>query len=240
MRVVVTGGRGFIGSRLVAALKSRGDAVTVIDLEEDVTSAKLPDADIVYHLAAVSRVEASYRDPEWTSYVNVLGTYNVLQQAHCPVIFTSTLHRGVSPYAVTKRAAESLCQRFKHAQVVRLGNVYGGGEGVIDKWLKAQVLCINGDGRTRKDFIHVDDVVAGLLSPKAAKCSNLCSGQTWTLNELAKLYGKPVVHRCESPGDWSVVPTDSDYPVTWTVRRYVEEALCNAERSLPQMVKAKG
>jgi NAD dependent epimerase/dehydratase family enzyme len=63
MRVIVTGGGGLIGSRLVAALRSRGDEVTVLSrsgtggatawnpLEEPAPAAALDGRDAVIHLA---------------------------------------------------------------------------------------------------------------------------------------------------------------------------------------------
>src|SRR5881275_1038325 len=107
MRMVVTGGAGFIGSNLVDALIERGDEVVVVDnfatgkrdyvnghaslLEHDIREPFEVDADVVFHLAAQADVQTSMQRPDYDAAVNVVGTVNVLDAAPgAQVIFASS------------------------------------------------------------------------------------------------------------------------------------------------------
>jgi len=127
VRVVVTGGAGFIGSHVVDALVVQGDEVAVVDnlatgRRENVnSSATLHVHDIreslddlfdelrpeaVYHLAAQADLRVSVERPHEDAEVNVLGTIRVLEAArrqNAQVIFSST---GGAIYGECERAAK--------------------------------------------------------------------------------------------------------------------------------------
>ena len=174
MRSVVTGGCGFIGSHVVDRLVQRGDEVVVVDdlatgdagnlnpdarlvrgsvLDAEMLRDAVEGADMVFHLAALPRVERSVEDPVGTHRVNVDGTLNVLEAARLAdvgrVVYASsssvygeqTTHlmredmtpNPLSPYALQKLIAEQYLSMFAPvygitAVSLRYFNVYGPGQ----------------------------------------------------------------------------------------------------------------
>jgi UDP-glucose 4-epimerase len=114
VRAVVTGGAGFIGSHVAAALVARGDEVHVLDNLSSGKRENLPEGarlhegdirsdadaafdeatpDVCFHLAAQADVRVSVDRPDYDADVNVLGTIRVLEAARrhgTQVVFSST------------------------------------------------------------------------------------------------------------------------------------------------------
>lgn len=102
MRVLITGGAGFIGSHLSDRLLAEGHAVAVVDslvtgkrenlspdaafFEVDLRDQALDDVfsqvrpEAVFHLAAHIDVTRSVRDPAYDASINILGSLNLLER----------------------------------------------------------------------------------------------------------------------------------------------------------------
>lgn len=110
----------------------------------------------------------------------------------------------ISPYGVGKLAAESVSRQILAARgipvsIVRFFNTFGPGQtytpyvGVltifVTRLLRGEDLTIFGDGEQQRDFIHVADIVAGVIGAtgRAEGTFNLGTGRGTSLNQLADL-----------------------------------------------------
>ena len=164
MKILVTGGAGFIGTNLIKRLVKEGHKVSSIDnydsglvsnhqngviyKDDDITNVhRMPrDFDKIFHLAALSRIQPSFNNPSETFRVNALGTQHVLDFARnigAKVVYAGSSSRWhdpyQSPYAAYKHIGEEVCKMYKKTygtdvEIARFYNVYGPGEIVHGDW----------------------------------------------------------------------------------------------------------
>ncbi len=257
-KVIVTGGAGFIGANLCKKLVSLGHRVISLDnystgsFDNQVKGAYyfnadicdkskleiIGDADVVYHLAALARIQPSFLYPKLYFNSNVVGTFNLCdacQKNSVPIILagSSSHHSGKfkNPYTFTKDVSEELLTLYDKIfnlkqSVARFYNVYGpnhieDGEyaTVIAKWDKAhrekKPITIYGDGTKERDFTHVDDIVDGLIkiweTESYGHTFELGRGRKFSLQEVAELY-KPsfgIVYQDDKKGEAQSVECDT-------------------------------
>jgi UDP-glucose 4-epimerase len=177
MNVLVTGGEGFIGSRLLS-MNDCGITFGSLDkksgedfMDEDTLIDFLGVSDAVVHLAAVSNGPDTDADPVAAFQTNVAGTALVAKNCDefgIPMILASSAAvYGDSIYGITKRQAEEAAGCFlKHKLLIaRIFNVYDETfeqRGVIGKFLteseKSGTITIHGKGDQIRDFVHADDL----------------------------------------------------------------------------------
>jgi len=170
-KILVTGAKGFIGRYLVDALLTEGAEVIGLSTDGEgenkaglswvagniTTPASMEglckDVDMVYHLAAISNVDASIRNPLRTIETNTMGTANVLEEARKSdvkkFVYVSSAHvygvpqylpidekHPVVPreaYAASKIAAENIVQAYGNSYgmeyaILRPFNIFGPGQ----------------------------------------------------------------------------------------------------------------
>jgi UDP-glucose 4-epimerase len=244
MNILVTGGAGFIGTNLIKRLLRDGHYVESIDnyetgfVENEIDSCVYNSLDIdamdwfdgkgldiCFHLAALPRIQPSFKNPSETFRVNTVGTQKVLNWAmknNVKLIYAGSSSRWhdphQSPYALSKYLGEELCHMYRRVynvdvHIARFYNVYGPYEvlegdnaAVIGKWRTQvknnQPITIVGDGDQRRDFTHVDDIVDGLI--RISKYSNndvyeweLGTGNNYSMNEVYQIFKDKFDATCE-------------------------------------------
>jgi len=269
--VLITGGAGFVGTNLVKRLIAEGHEVTSLDnystgkkeneqqgckyIVGDITdrTLMLEEYDVIFHLAALARIQPSLKNPLETVDVNVSGTLNILEIARkhdIPVIYagSSSCHHGLygSPYAWSKYAGEQLCKLYSDVYglsttICRFYNVYGPYQledgdystilGIFERqYRNNEPLTITADGEQRRDFTHVSDIVDGLYRcigrKSQADIFELGSGKNYSINEVANLFNTETKYILARKGEYPYTLCDYSYAQSelgWTPIRNLED-----------------
>jgi nucleoside-diphosphate-sugar epimerase len=215
-----TGHRGNLAHCLSDIELVEGDMRDVETVEEAVDGVQL-----ILHEAALPSVSRSVKAPVTTNAVNVEGTLKLLSAARRAgvkrVVLASSSSvygdghelpkseemppRPMSPYAVTKLAAENFCRVFSEIYgletlALRYFNVFGPRQdptsqysGVIARFatcaLKNIPYRVYGDGLQSRDFSFIDNIVhANLLALRAPRVTgevvNVACGERITLLDM--------------------------------------------------------
>ena len=257
MKIMVTGGAGFVGTNLIKRLLKDGHEVVSLDnystgTEEnhqegcvyhdvDIRDAVsfdffMENPDVIYHLAAIARIQPSFKNPAPTLEIGILGTMNILEwvrEKDCKLIFagSSSVHSGKmkNPYTFSKYVADDLCLLYKEhfdvdVSICRFYNVYGPHQltegkyctvvGIFEnQYENKEPLTITGDGFQRRDFTHIDDIVSGLIltseSETSHKTIELGRGNNYSINELAAMFDTETEYIEARPGEARVTLCDT-------------------------------
>jgi len=250
MKVLVTGGAGFIGTNLIKRLLKDGHSVVSFDNyntglksnhikgaiyhDLDITNYPQKDSsywgkyDVVFHMAAIARIQPSFKNPIDYFNTNANGTLNIVEmcsKANIPLIYagSSSKHSGrfKNPYTFSKDIGEDIIELYtKHynlsATTTRFYNVYGphqltegGYTTLIGRWLdnvKNNIQCeIYGDGEQRRDFTHVDDIINALVAIMEGNHYGydfeLGRGNNISVNEVAKMMNITPIYKPSKPGE---------------------------------------
>jgi len=155
MKILVTGGSGFLGSHVGDALSDAGHEVTLFDLnpspwlrdnqtmmcadilDQESINKAVKSSDVIYHLAALADINEAIFKPRETVEINLLGTLNLLEAARDfgveRFVFASSIYvysdEG-SFYRTSKQACELLLQDYFEEYgldytILRFGSLYG-------------------------------------------------------------------------------------------------------------------
>jgi UDP-glucose 4-epimerase len=197
----------------------------------------MKDIDAVFHEAALASVTLSVKNPILSNDINVGGTVNLLKTSsdlgvkrfifassaaiygdtNSPIKKEDTILNPLSPYGVSKLAAEKYVQVFHNAYgletvSLRYFNVYGprqsfdiqgayGGAITIftNRLAKNMSPIIYGDGEQTRDFVYIQDVVnANMLALNsenvAGEVFNIGTGKNISVNQVADIL-KEIMNR---------------------------------------------
>jgi UDP-glucose 4-epimerase len=188
--ILITGHRGFIGTHLLSLIP---DAIG-IDVREgnNLLSCSLPEADIVFHLAAQSDVVASWNDPVHDMDNLRMTARLVKEYPDARIVYANScasMDRS-SPYGFSKWASAEYLKKFHKNYVSCIfPNIYGAGSrSVVDIFKGTDDVTVYGGGLQTRDYVHVDDIVRGLVLAQKWECGEyyMGSGTSTTVLELAK------------------------------------------------------
>jgi nucleoside-diphosphate-sugar epimerase len=195
-RIIVTGAEGFVGKHLVKKLIDTGYQVIEVprsygDITKASTWNRLPQADVVIHLAAKSFIPDSWTNISEFMSCNLGGTIEALNYCklwNSKLIYLSSYLYGNpknlpikegdelsvnNPYALTKKLAEESCQFYAEnfsvpVTILRPFNVYGVGQSdhfIIPSLIK-QVATQSDihvkDLVPKRDYLYIEDLISAI------------------------------------------------------------------------------
>jgi nucleoside-diphosphate-sugar epimerase len=215
-------------ANLVEVQKHPAFAFLPLDLRSDPLADACRDVEAVFHLAAMPGLTRSWTDFDLYESCNVTATQRLLEAVRQTgglrrfiCISTSSVYgrfgsgdetmptRPISPYGVTKLAAENLCRAYAEEQglplvVLRYFSVYGprqrpdmGYMRFIQALLMGQPVVVYGDGQQVRGNTYISDCVAATVAALEAaphEIYNVGGGETasvWDiLHRLEKVIGR--------------------------------------------------
>jgi len=191
-----------------------GVPINKIDIRESID---LSEYDVLVHLAAISGIKRCNDNPELAYSVNYQGTINlsktfkgrvvfastsaVYGEAKQPIINESHSTQTISRYGETKYLAEKICLNAHSYAILRFSNIYGKGitwkrtvtDNFIDCAIKKEPITIHGDGKQRRDFVHINDAVCAYwlaIKSEVSGIYNIGGDEALSINEIATFVKK--------------------------------------------------
>lgn len=248
MRVLITGGAGFVGTNIIKRLISKDHYVISIDnyntgkkenhiegavyLNHDMRNIAdysfIGQIDCVFHMAAIARIQPSFKEPYDYFTTNVNATFVLAE--YCakngiPLVYagSSSHHSGKfkNPYTFSKDIGEDVIKLFQEhynlkASITRFYNVYGPHQlkegayctliGIWENCIQQnKPFIIYGDGTKRRDFTHVEDIVDAMMlifeKQSWGHIFELGRGKNYSIKEIADMFGKIPIYEPDRLGE---------------------------------------
>jgi len=207
MRVLVTGGEGYIGSNLRRFFPASWEFISYdIKSGHDITDfdsieQAISNVDMVIHLAAVStsdtcaQIETSLRTNLYATaqIAEVCNVYGI------DLLFASSFDPPSTLFGCLKRAASRVVKQL-NGRIFYLSHVYGGSnylrlkDDLIARWVKTLkrdgVLHVYGNGNQTRDFIHVDDACRNIIRFAQSDLQEafICTGVQTSVNDILNIF----------------------------------------------------
>ncbi|KKN63206.1 hypothetical protein LCGC14_0503960 [marine sediment metagenome] len=155
MKILVTGGSGFVGGAIIKNLLQQSDAKIMMwdnrlpknplgcyfikcDITEELPTTK--PYDLVFHCAGLLGTESLFKNIKEATMVNIMGTLNILElhRDHGFIVQLNILGDWLNPYMISKRAAENYGLMYRKWYNTRYVSVrptviYGPGQSMLQK-----------------------------------------------------------------------------------------------------------
>jgi UDP-glucose 4-epimerase len=150
MKVLITGGAGFIGSHLADGFIERGDQVAIFDrarqlhefrsiyiagdlMDREAVASAVRKSDVVIHAGGILGTHETVSNAKETARVNIVGSLNVIDAVTRygnRLVSISKPNVWLNPYSITKDSVEKFCFMYvnecgTNIAIVKLYNVYG-------------------------------------------------------------------------------------------------------------------
>ena len=230
MKVGIVGSSGFLGQALVKSFCSDGTEVVEFDSKNPITTNQgeiIPRAmnlsALIWAAAKVNPISAeknsSFVSQELEEWEKFLKSWAKSEMMNVPIFFLSSggcvytdkrtpfseksESTGINEYGRLKIKMEKLLDtNYVNAIILRLGNVYGGGQpigrgqGVIAEWCNNvrnnNIVPVYGSLENFRDYIHIDDVTVAIklmvTDTPIRGIYNLSSGLPSTLGNLISIF----------------------------------------------------
>ncbi|MBI4979435.1 MAG: NAD(P)-dependent oxidoreductase [Spirochaetes bacterium] len=219
--------------------------------------------DMIYHLGEYSRVENSFKNIEQTGISNVKGTFEVFEfwrKQRCKILYAGSStkfaqyssDKETSPYAYTKARNTEMVEMYARWFDLKFAttyfyNVYGPKEnetgdyatliGIYKyKMRTKQNLAVVKPGTQKRNFTHVNDIVAGLVlvgEKGEGGDYGIGADDAYSVLEIAEMFGGTIEYLPERVGNrmTAELRSQNTKQLGWTpnelIKNYIEKLKAN-------------